>query len=165
MIAVDASALVAILLEEPEGPRYRELLLAADGARLSPVGYWEAATRLHGAKGDRGVAELEIVMDNLRIAIEPATGRTSRLACAAERAFGKRAPARLNLGDCFAYALAQEIDLPLLYKGDDFSRTDIRPALDLTPVSRRGGRVRGVRDVPGPRPTGSPSGGLRGDRD
>jgi ribonuclease VapC len=49
----------------------------------------------------------------------------------AETRFGKRTPARLNLGDCFAYALAKERNLPLLYKGDDFSRTDIEPALPV----------------------------------
>jgi ribonuclease VapC len=129
MIVVDASALVAILLEEPEATRFREFLLASPAACLSPVGYWEAATRLHGVRGKAGVVELDVVIDNLRIVIAPATARTSRLACEAERTFGKRTSARLNLGDCFAYALARELDAPLLYKGDDFNQTDIRRAV------------------------------------
>lgn len=129
MIVIDASALVAILLDEPEADLFREFLLMRPGATLSPIGYWEAATRLRSVRGDDGVSELDIVIDRLRIVIAPATERTTRLACGAERAFGKRTPARLNLGDCFAHALATELSVPLLYKGDDFSRTDIKRAL------------------------------------
>jgi ribonuclease VapC len=121
MIAVDASALVAILLEEPEADLFREFLLARPGAALSPVGYWEAATRLRIARGDAGVTELDVVINQLRIVIAPTTERTARLACDAERAFGKRAAAELNLGDC--------LGAPLLYKGDDFPLTKIEPAL------------------------------------
>ena len=128
MIAVDASALVAILLDEPEAEAFREFLLANEGARLSPVGYWEAATRLRGLRGEDGVAELDIVIRQLDIRIEPATGRTAQAACDAEVSFGKRTPARLNLGDCFAYALAKDLNAPLLYKGSDFLRTDIQAA-------------------------------------
>lgn len=129
MIVVDASALVAILLQEPEAREFREFLLAGPGARLSPIGYWEAATRLRGVRGDQGVVELDVVVEGLQIEIAPATALTTRLACEAEKAFGKRTLARLNLGDCFAYALARELDAPLLFKGDDFAQTDIRPAL------------------------------------
>lgn len=129
MTVVDASALVAILLEEPEASAFREFLLVRPGALLSPVGYWEAATRLRQARGDGGVAELDIVIDWLRIDIAPATERTTRHACAAEKTFGKRTAAKLNLGDCFAYALAKEMDAPLLFKGVDFTETDIAPAV------------------------------------
>lgn len=129
MIVVDASALVAILLEEPEAQTFRELLLLNPGARLSPVGYWEAATRLRSLRGERGVVELDVVVDGLGLAITPATDVTARLASEAERAFGKRSAARLNLGDCFAYALAKELNAPLLYKGEDFARTDIEAAV------------------------------------
>lgn len=129
MIVVDASVLVAILIEEPEAKAFREFLLVHPGAVLSPVGYWEASTRLRHARGDSGVAELDIVIERLGIEIAPVTERTTRLASDAEKVFGKRTPARLNLGDCFAYALARERDAPLLFKGDDFSRTAIAPAL------------------------------------
>jgi ribonuclease VapC len=71
----------------------------------------------------------DIVIDWLRIDIAPATEHTTRLARAAEKAFGKRTTAKLNLGDCFAYALAKEVDAPLLFKGDDFAQTDIEPAV------------------------------------
>lgn len=129
MIVVDASALVAILLDEPEAGVFREFLLVHPGAMLSPVGYWEAATRLRHARGDGGVAELDVVIGWLRVEIASVNERTTRLASDAEKAFGKRTPAGLNLGDCFAYALARDLDAPLLYKGDDFTRTDIKTAL------------------------------------
>jgi len=126
---VDASALVAILMREPEGPDFREILLQAGSAHLSPVGYWEAAVRLHGLRGDAGVVDLDRLLAELSIEVVPATSRTAKTAQIAEVRFGKRTPARLNLGDCFAYALASELGAPLLYKGDDFNQTDIRPAV------------------------------------
>ncbi|WP_439471144.1 type II toxin-antitoxin system VapC family toxin [Brevundimonas sp.] len=128
MIVVDASAIVAILLREPEAHAFRELMLAADEVRLSPVGYWEAATRLRGLRGAAGLVELDEVINGLAIRIAPATTATARLACEAETIWGKRTAARLNMGDCFAYALAKELGAPLLYKGEDFSRTDIQAA-------------------------------------
>ncbi len=112
MIVVDASALVAILLNEEDGPIFREALLEAGVAHLSPVGYWETVIRLHRFRGSAGVADLERLMGHLNIDITPATSRTARLASDAELAFGKRTPAKLNLGDCFAYALARELDAP-----------------------------------------------------
>lgn len=128
-VVVDASALVAILLGEDEADAFSRHLLASDSVSISPVGYWEAATRLRILRGDQGVTELGVVMRLLAITVSPASARTAQLASAAEREFGKRTPANLNLGDCFAYALARELDAPLLYKGNDFIRTDIEPAL------------------------------------
>lgn len=128
MMVVDASALVAILLEEPEGERFKQQILEREGSLLSPVGYWEAATRLRILKDERGVADLDILLGQLSIEISAADGRTARLASEAERRFGKRTPANLNLGDCFAYALAVEQDAPLLFKGADFAATDVRRA-------------------------------------
>lgn len=126
---VDASALVAILIDEPDGPVFREALLEAGEARLSPVGYWEAAVRLHNLRGEKGVADLDRLLVQLGVVVAPATARTASLALEAERSYGKRTAAKLNLGDCFAYALAKELNAPLLYKGDDFLRTDIQTAL------------------------------------
>ena len=127
MIAVDASAIVAILLGEPEAETYREFLLAQDEAWLSPIGYWEITTRLRSLRGEDGLAEVEIVLAGLNLRIADASARTARLASRAEGEYGKRTAARLNLGDCFAYALAKELDAPLLFKGDDFDKTDVRP--------------------------------------
>ena len=128
MIVVDASALLAILLDQPEGPEMRERLLHADGALLSPVGYWEATTRLRSFRA-ASPARLDRLLAELRVTIFPASETTAKLATLAETRFGKRTPAKLNLGDCFAYALTREVDAPLLYKGDDFSRTDVKSAL------------------------------------
>ena len=63
------------------------------------------------------------------VEIAPATDVTARFATQAQVTFGKRTPAKLNLGDCFAYALAKELDAPLLYKGADFAQTDVTPAI------------------------------------
>jgi len=126
--AVDASALVAILLDEPEKMAFVARILA-DDCELSPVGYWETAIRARQLHGDEGVVRLDRMIAELGVTIAPASADTARLARDAERDFGKRTPARLNLGDCFAYALAKGRDLPLLYKGDDFAKTDIRSAL------------------------------------
>lgn len=128
MIVVDASALLAILLEEPEGPEMRERLLHADGALLSPVGYWEAATRLRSFRAE-SPARLDRLLAELRVTIFPASETTAKLATLAETRFGKRSQAKLNLGDCFVYALAKELDAPLLYKGADFPLTDVKSAL------------------------------------
>ena len=129
MIVVDASALVAILLGEPDGPAFREVLLEAGDARLSPVGYWEAAVRLNNLRGGEGVADLDRLLVQLSVVVAPATARTASLALDAERRYGKRTAAKLNLGDCFAYALAKETSSPLLFKGDDFVQTDLTAVL------------------------------------
>ena len=128
MIVVDASAVLAILLQEPEQDHFRELLLNAPKAGISPVGYWEVVTKLRRARGDPGLEQVRIVIENLGIEIIPATATTALKACEAEARYGKRTPANLNLGDCFAYALAVEQDAPLLFKGDDFAATDVRRA-------------------------------------
>jgi ribonuclease VapC len=129
MIVVDASALVAILMREPEGPDFREALLVIRAAKLSPIGYWEAAVKLHRFRGDAGVADLDRLLLELAIEVAPATAQTAKTAQDAEVRFGKHTPARLNLGDCFAYALAKELNASLLFKGSDFTQTDIRPAI------------------------------------
>jgi ribonuclease VapC len=128
MIVVDASALVAVLLDEPE-KRQILTLLATEEAAMSPIGYWEAQTRIHGLRGNDGATDLDALLANFGIQITPITAATTKLAVQAQIAFGKRTPAKLNLGDCFAYALAKESDAPLLFKGDDFGRTDLTPAL------------------------------------
>ncbi len=128
-LAVDASALVAILLDEAESVAFSRLLLAASEAVVSPINYWEAAVRLGGLHGETGLRDLDTLIAKFDITTAPVTARTAQLAIQAQTRYGKRTPAKLNLGDCFAYALAKELDAPLLFKGGDFSKTDIRPAL------------------------------------
>jgi ribonuclease VapC len=129
VIVVDASALVAILLNESEGPAFREALLVESHIRLSPVGYWEAAIRLRSLRGVAGVKDLDRLIAQFNIAVSPATAATAVLASEAESLYGKRSAAKLNLGDCFAYALAKELDAPLLFKGGDFTETDLISAV------------------------------------
>ena len=128
MIAVDASAIVAILIGEPEAEAFLQVL-ARSPCRLSPVGYCEAATTVERYRGRTGLEDLDRLLDNFDIRIAPADEWTAREAADAQRRYGKRTPARLNLGDCFAYALAKARSEPLLFKGEDFRLTDIEAAL------------------------------------
>ncbi len=130
MTVVDASALVAILAHEPEREAFLAYLLA-NPAVLSPIGYWETAISARRVLGENGIKDLDILLNGLGITISPATGNTATIAVAAEIRYGKRTAARLNLGDCFAYALAKELDSPLLFKGDDFAHTNLDLALPV----------------------------------
>ncbi|MCC7266458.1 MAG: type II toxin-antitoxin system VapC family toxin [Caulobacteraceae bacterium] len=129
---LDASALVAILVDEPDAVILQEKVLAADSLYTSPVSAWEtvvAVARITGASlpaaEDRLAAYLKIAGVEM-IAID---GRAGDLALQAFAQYGKgRHPARLNMGDCFAYACAKSLGLPLLYKGEDFALTDIAAA-------------------------------------
>jgi ribonuclease VapC len=127
MIAVDASALLAIFFGEREAEDFRAIIQDAGGGAMSPVNLWEALVRAEAVQGEMGRLELERLVDLLNIGIVPATETQAVAAADAFRRFGKRTPVGLNLGDCFAYALASELGDGLLYKGDDFPKTDIRP--------------------------------------
>jgi len=129
MIVVDASAIVAIYLGEPERRGFvRRIKQAVAGAIMSPVNLWEALACAHAVNGDAGRLRMERLIARLGIQIAPIDAETARLAAEAFARFGKRTPAALNLGDCFAYALAKQRGAPLPYKGDDFARTDIAAA-------------------------------------
>jgi ribonuclease VapC len=128
VIVVDASALLAIYLEEAEAEDFRDALVREPGL-MSPVNLWEAAVRAHGLDGAQGVRDLRMIMDDFGIAVAAVDAEGAWAAVEAFTRFGRRTPANLNLGDCFAYALAAAEGLPLLYKGDDFPRTDVRSAL------------------------------------
>jgi ribonuclease VapC len=128
-MSVDASALRAILLEEPEAEQFRTRLAAAPYRLTSPVAVFEVVRALLRVTGldtqaCRGaVARLLDIGEIDLVAIGPAE-RDAALD-ALDR-YGKgRHPAKLNMGDCFAYACAKTHSAPLLFKGDDFSRTDI----------------------------------------
>lgn len=127
---VDASALVAILRRESSFESLAARLDRADGAITSPVAVVEAVMslgkqmRLPVAEAREAVADLLSRSGIEVVAIDEAT---SGLAIDAHARFGKGSghPARLNLGDCFAYATAKQHSVPLLYEGDDFSQTDL----------------------------------------
>lgn len=123
---LDTSALLALLSGEPEAARIGRAVLHAVVRRVSAANLVEAGIVVQARFGDDGARDLDLLVAKLALTIEPVTARQSDLARRAFRRYGKgRHPAGLNFGDCFAYALAKETGEPLLYKGDDFSRTDI----------------------------------------
>jgi ribonuclease VapC len=128
LIAVDASALLAILLDEPEGPAFHKALQPGGGV-ISPVNHWEVMARAFTLLGDAGLADVEELMDALDVQVTTVTVEDSRAAFAAFRRFGRHQGGPLNLGDCFAYAVAAFEGDGLLFKGDDFPKTDVRSAL------------------------------------
>jgi ribonuclease VapC len=124
---VDASAVLAILKGEPEEAIFMRALALADIKKISPINWHEAAVNFERA-GD--FAGFESFMRRAGIVIDQIDETQARLAHVAWRKFGKgRHPARLNLGDCFAYALAKQSGEPLLFKGGDFDKTDIVAAV------------------------------------
>lgn len=128
MIVVDASALLAIFLSEPERDRFARRLRSGAPVSMSPVNLWETLVRASAVDGANGRIEIENLVANFDIQIVPIDAEAARLAADAFARFGKRTPAALNLGDCFAYALAKQRNAPLLFKGDDFAKTDIEAA-------------------------------------
>jgi ribonuclease VapC len=125
-MVVDASALIAILRGEPEERAFAKALAAASIRRMSPVNWFEAAVNAEKG-GSADYATLERLAARLSLEIVPVDDNQMHLAHQAWRRYGKgRDPAKLNLGDCFAYALAKRLNEPLLFKGGDFSRTDIK---------------------------------------
>jgi ribonuclease VapC len=129
MIAVDASAVLAIFLEEPEAEAFRELLLLERGA-ISAVNYWEVLARAHRVYGPDGAARVQQVMGQLELKVASVEVTDADIAYEAFTKFGKGTGlGPLNLGDCFAYALAQREGDGLLFKGDDFPKTDVEVAI------------------------------------
>jgi ribonuclease VapC len=126
----DTSALLSVMLHEEDRARYRDAILAAVRPAISAANWLEGAILLK-RRGEATVAARdEPVCEALGLTIAPVTPSEAVLARAASPAFGRgRHPAGLNLGDCFAYALAKERDEALLFKGEDFARTDVKQAL------------------------------------
>ena len=129
MIALDTSAVVAILLAEPEKSRLLDMIDQADRCVVSAVSRVEMSLVLEGRNGDIGRLELENFFRVSGAEIVAVTLQQVDLAIDAFRRFGRgRHKASLNMGDCFSYALAKALDVPLLFKGDDFARTDLKVA-------------------------------------
>ncbi|HME26643.1 MAG TPA: type II toxin-antitoxin system VapC family toxin [Acetobacteraceae bacterium] len=131
MIAVDTSAIIAVVQLEPEAVQFTRCMEEADSGCLSAVSLQEALMVLAGRRGDTAVwALLDQMIRDLELEIVSHDAALARIASDAFLRFGKgRHPARLNCGDCASYALAKSRDIPLLFKGDDFAKTDIIPAL------------------------------------
>ncbi len=130
MIA-DTSALVAILVGEPERDSFTAAILGARPARMSAASYVETAVVVD-TYGDPVLSRrVDELIEVLGVEIVDVTAEQARIARAAYRDFGRGSghPARLNFGDCFSYALAHVEAAPLLFKGDDFNHTDLRSAV------------------------------------
>ena len=131
---VDTSALVAILKGEPDAARYTAAMEAAPVRRLSAASYLELAIVVDRYDQPVLTRRFDDMLTDASVIIEPVTEAQARIARQAYRDFGKASghPARLNFGDCFSYALAKAPGEPLLFKGEDFRRTDIASALSTS---------------------------------
>jgi len=129
VIVVDTSVVVAIIRHEAEGSIFTEILDQSSAAIMSAVSYVESYMVVAGRRSGADTKRLESVIAALGIEIADVNYDQAGVAIRAFLAYGKgRHPAGLNLADCFAYALAKSSGTPLLFKGDDFSRTDIAQA-------------------------------------
>lgn len=124
---IDTSAIVAILNVEPDAAVFLQAIHDLLPRRISAANYLEVGIVIDRSRDPVVRAGFDELLGRLDIAIEPVTPSQARIARQAYRDFGKPSgqPARLNLGDCLAYALARELNEPLLFKGDDFAHTDI----------------------------------------
>lgn len=128
-MVIDSSALLAILLGEPEALRFAELLDADPKRILSAVHLLETAIVIEARKGPAGGRELDLLLHRAQIRVVNLTAELAEAAREARRRWGKgNHPAALNYCDCCAYALAQQLNEPLLFKGADFALTDVRAA-------------------------------------
>ena len=129
-MVVDSSALMAILRGEPEEPAFRQAIRTAANRLMAAPTRVEAAMVALGRGGEPGLEQMQALIERLDLEVVPFSDEQATLAIEAFRRFGKgRHPAGLNFGDCFSYALAKATSEPLLFKGDDFVRTDIKPAV------------------------------------
>lgn len=128
---IDTSAIVAILRAEPDAPRFAEAIAGARHRRISAVTFVETSAVIDGSRDPVASRRWDELFRAAHLMLEPVTQTQAYLAREAYRDFGKGSghPAGLNLGDCFAYALAKEKGEPLLFKGGDFSLTDLIPVL------------------------------------
>jgi ribonuclease VapC len=125
-VVIDPSAILAIIYAEPEAEPFLNLINQSDHCLLSSPGYVELSIVLGTRHGEKGVENLDRLLESLSVTVVPFTPAQARIAADAFLQFGKgRHPAKLNMGDCFSYALAKDMEQPLLFKGNDFSQTDI----------------------------------------
>src|ERR1035437_361508 len=129
---VDTSALIAILTHEPDSLALALALDLPEDVRLSAASYVETSIVLDKHRDPVLSGKLDDLIEDLKIVIEPVTAEQARIARQAYRDYGEGSGHRagLNFGDCLSYALAREKREPMLYKGDDFVHTDIRPAIE-----------------------------------
>jgi ribonuclease VapC len=130
-MVVDTSALLAVLFREPGSERLESRLLAEAQALISAGTVLESAIVAEARKGRTGGRQLDRLLQTLGVTMVPVDPDQVAAARDGYRKYGKgRHEAGLNFGDCFAYGLSSTLDAPLLFKGTDFSKTDVRNALD-----------------------------------
>jgi ribonuclease VapC len=131
-VIIDTSALIAILRNEPEALACAKPIAGARSRRVSAVSFVEAAVVIDASRDPIASQRLDELVREAAIAIEPVTQLHARLAREAYKRFGRGSghAAKLNFGDCFAYALATQAAEPLLFKGEAFKHTDLVCALD-----------------------------------
>ena len=123
---IDTSAIIAILTNEPERRRFNETIQSAQECLMSVANFVETSIVIEARYGYDGVRDLDLFLAAAGIELVPVDMDQAHIARKAFRKFGKgRHPAKLNYGDCFSYALAKVTGKALLFKGDDFSKTDI----------------------------------------
>ena len=125
-MVIETSALVAVQLEEPGFEDYLSVMAKAAHRCMSACSFYEASVVIAGLRGTTAAKQLRTLVADLMIDIVPFDAHQAELARDAYFRFGKGYhPAGLNLADCMAYALAKRLGEPLLFKGNDFSRTDV----------------------------------------
>jgi ribonuclease VapC len=128
-VILDTSALIAILYDEPERAQFAQLIHDAEICRISVVSFVELSMVVESQLNPEAARQVDMLFRRVGIVIEPVTVEHGYLARQAFLDFGKgRHKAGLNFGDCFAYALARATGESLLFKGNDFSRTDVMAA-------------------------------------
>ena len=127
---VDTSAIIAILRNEPEADSCARAIESSAVRRISAANFVETAVVIDASRDPIASRRFDDFIKEAQITIEPVTEAQARIAREAYRDFGRGSghPAKLNFGDCFAYALAKAMNETLLFKGTDFTRTDISPA-------------------------------------
>lgn len=135
---VDTSAIVAMIRGEADAAVYARLIAEAAVARISAATYVELGIVIDGRHDPVLSGVLDRYLEDSGIEVEPLTADQARIAREAYRRFGRTSgsPARLNMGDCFAYALARDLGEPLLFKGSDFKETDIELVIEPIPHKR-----------------------------
>jgi ribonuclease VapC len=129
-VIVDTSVVIAIIFGESDAGTLARTISAAPSCRLSAGTFLEASILAESRSGDKGIRLLDSFLQESRAIIEPVTEEQALLARQGYSDFGKgRHPAGLNFGDCFSYALAKATGEPLLFKGEDFRKTDVIPAV------------------------------------
>ncbi|MXW47479.1 MAG: type II toxin-antitoxin system VapC family toxin [Gammaproteobacteria bacterium] len=126
-MVIDSSVIIAILQAEPERQTYIETISSVNYRNMSAVSFVETSLVLVSRFGEKAMQEIDNFIGKAQIKIRSVDENQALIARRAFLEFGKgRHPANLNFGDCFAYALAKGLDQPLLFKGEDFSKTDVK---------------------------------------